>query len=61
MNVYDMELDAQTRLEQARADANVRRLLRSARAGTEHPSRWRHWFRLDRDDAAGRGRLPEAA
>ena len=37
MNVYDMELDAQTRLEQARADANVRRLLRSARAGTEHP------------------------
>jgi hypothetical protein len=62
MNAYGMELYAQTRLEQAHEDADIRRLLRVARAGTNEPSRWRRWLRLDRrSTAARRARLAEAA
>jgi hypothetical protein len=62
MNAYGMELYAATRLEQAREDAATRRLLRAARAGTEQPSRWRRWLRLDRSSAAPRtSRLAEAS
>jgi len=61
MNAYGMELYAQTRLEQAHEDADIRRLLRAARAGNDKPSRWRRWLRLDRRDAGRRARLAGAA
>jgi hypothetical protein len=62
MNANDMEIYAQTRREQVREDADIRRMLRAARVGSEQPSRWRHWMRLDRRGAAGRrARLAEAS
>ena len=62
MNPYGMELYAETRLEQAREDAAIRRLLKATRADNEQPSRLRRWFRLGHRDAAARNaRLAEAA
>jgi phage terminase large subunit-like protein len=61
MNVYDMELYAQTRLDQAREDADIRRFLRAARARTNQPSRWRQWSRLGRRGAGRRARPAEAS
>jgi hypothetical protein len=60
MNAYGMELYAETRLQQAHEEADIRRLLRTARSGTEQPSRWRHWLRLDRHAARHAG-LAEAS
>jgi phage terminase large subunit-like protein len=61
MNTYGMELYAQVLLEQAREDADARRLLRAARADTERPSTWRRWLRLDRRSTGRTGRLAEAS
>jgi hypothetical protein len=62
MNAYGMELYAETRLEQAREDAETRRLLRAARASSEQPSGWRHWLRLARPGATGSAaRLADAS
>lgn len=62
MHPYDMEIYAETRLEQAREDAATRRLIRAARAGIEQPSTWRRWLRLDGRGATRRkARLAEAS
>jgi hypothetical protein len=61
MNAYGMEVYAEVRLEQAREEAATRRLVRSARAGNEQPSRWRPWLRLDRGATGRKGRLAEAS
>jgi phage terminase large subunit-like protein len=62
MNPYGMEIYAEARLEQAREAAATRRLLRAARAGSEQPSTWRRWLRLDGRGVMGRkGRLAEAS
>jgi hypothetical protein len=61
MNAYGMELYAEIRLEEAREDAATRRLLKSARAGTEPPWWLRRWLRLDRSVVAARqARLAES-
>ena len=62
MNAYGMEVYAEVRLQQAREGAATRRLLRAARAGSEQPSRWRRWLRLDGRGPTGRkARLAEAS
>jgi hypothetical protein len=62
MNVYDMEVYAEVRLEQAREDAATRRLIRAARAGIEQQPMWRRLLRFDGRRATRRkARLVEAS
>ena len=61
MNPYGMELYAETRLEQAREDAAIRRLLKATRRDSEEPSRLRRWLRLDHRNAAARNARPLAS
>jgi len=62
MNVYDMEVYAEVRLEQAREGAAIRRLLRAARADTEQPPMWPRLLRFDGRGATRRkARLAEAS